>query len=120
MKHVSSYALAAALGCVIVMASAMAGALGLERLPAPFVWRDVGLVYFLSALPLAASLAALLGRSWPLDQKAALVVAAEMAVLVMVPWLYVRPACGTMPLAWLASSSNRGLERPRSWFVVCS
>ena len=47
---------AVAAGIALVLATA-ANALGWHDFPAPFYWLDVALVYFLAALPLAATLA---------------------------------------------------------------
>jgi tetratricopeptide (TPR) repeat protein len=113
MKHISVYALAAAVACVTVIGYAASGALGWQSAPAPFVWRDVALVCFLAALPLAASLTALMVRTSRLDQQFAAVVAVEAIVLVLVPWLYIeaRLRNDTVRVAGLVEQSRFGEAR---------
>jgi len=86
-----AHAQAAAVGGAALAANAMAGVLGAApELPAPFVWRDVALVFFLAALPLAASLAtAALGRL-PWSNHSLVVLLVEAIVLLSVPRLYIR------------------------------
>ena len=58
--------LAAILGCAAIVASFVAENLAIWVVARPpFVWRDVALVYFLSALPAAAIISAALGQSAP-------------------------------------------------------
>jgi tetratricopeptide (TPR) repeat protein len=90
-RVLKAHALAAAVGGAALAANAIAGLLGAAtELPAPFVWRDVALVFFLAALPLAASLTtAALGRPvWTNHALAVLIV--EAIVLLAVPRLYIR------------------------------
>jgi tetratricopeptide (TPR) repeat protein len=63
----ATLALAAAVGAAVVCSLTLVGAMvPFEHSPAPFAWTDVALVQFLSSLPLAALIAALLrGRVGP-------------------------------------------------------
>jgi tetratricopeptide (TPR) repeat protein len=93
-RVLQAHALAAAVGGAALVANAMGGALGAApELPVPFVWRDVALVFFLAALPLAASLAtAVLGRL-PWSKHTLLILLVEAIVLLAVPRLYIRARC---------------------------
>jgi tetratricopeptide (TPR) repeat protein len=89
-----AHALAAVVACIAAGASALAGALGkLDAVPFPFVWRDVALVYLLSAMPLAASLAVVFTLRFASSQRILAVVALETLVLLIVPRLYIYARC---------------------------
>lgn len=116
MNHPSlqkTHALAAAVAIAVVGASAIVGSLGnWDACPAPFVWRDVALVFFLAALPLAATIAAVLrGLRW--SRHVAAVAALEIVVLVAVPQLYIRARCASdaARLAGLIEQSRLGEAR---------
>jgi tetratricopeptide (TPR) repeat protein len=71
-------------------ASVLAGAVGkLDAAPYPFIWRDVALVCFVSALPLAASLAVAWQLRFSLSKKVIVVIALEALALLGIPRLYI-------------------------------
>jgi tetratricopeptide (TPR) repeat protein len=86
---ISTHRLAIAIGVAAVAASAVVGGLGMsDAVPAPFYWRDVGLVCFLCALPLSASIAAVV-VSKRLPKHAPAMLLLEAIALLAVPSLYI-------------------------------
>jgi tetratricopeptide (TPR) repeat protein len=86
-----THTLAAVVAVVVFAIVSITSALGWHHFPFPFAWLDVALVYFLSALPLAASLTTVFwraGRVSPLRRTAA--VALEVVSLLLLPFLYVQ------------------------------
>lgn len=76
-------------GIALVLATA-ASAVGWQEFPAPFYWLDIAVVYFLAALPLAATLAsALLPQANKAQANLIAIVAFDIAALVCIPNLYV-------------------------------
>jgi tetratricopeptide (TPR) repeat protein len=64
-----------------------------DAVPAPFVWRDVALVYFLAALPLAATLATAVTAKLQWSAHSLVILLVESIVLLAVPQLYIRARC---------------------------
>jgi tetratricopeptide (TPR) repeat protein len=87
-----THLLAAAVGSVAIALSVVVGFAGWDNAPLPFVWRDVALVCFLAALPLAASIAASLAGRVPWVRITALTFL-ELTILVIVPQLYISARC---------------------------
>jgi tetratricopeptide (TPR) repeat protein len=97
-----AHALALIAAAAIAALSALAASRGtLDGAPYPFVWRDVAVVYLLSALPLAASLAAACQMAYFTRREShadafwppIALVALEIAVLAAVPRLYIEARC---------------------------
>jgi tetratricopeptide (TPR) repeat protein len=87
---IQTHALAAAVGGILLLACAIAGSLGQwNELPAPFIWLDVALVYFLCALPLAASVAALVTTRLRWSNHLLAIIGLETIVLAAIPQLYI-------------------------------
>lgn len=76
-------------GVALVLATG-ANAAGYCEFPAPFYWLDVALVYFLAALPMAATLADALSERSGGRRQLFSILAFEIVVLVFVPNFYVR------------------------------
>jgi tetratricopeptide (TPR) repeat protein len=88
-----AHAFAAAIAGATLAVTALAAAFGWRDLPAPFVWLDVAVVYFLAALPLAASFAAAALLQLPLRRSSLVLLGVEAVVLVLIPRLYIQARC---------------------------
>jgi hypothetical protein len=89
-----AHALAAAVAGVVLGGSAIAsGIFGWREMPVPFVWLDVAVVYCLSALPLAASLAVAALLQLPCRKTSLVVLGFEALVLLFVPQFYIHARC---------------------------
>jgi len=89
-----AHALAAFAGGAALCSMAIATGLGApDAMPAPFIWRDVALVYFLAALPLAATLAAAVTAQLQWSSHSWAILLFETIVLLAVPQLYIRARC---------------------------
>src|SRR5262245_15605596 len=89
---VKTHLLAAGTGGVAIVLNAIGGFAGWDHAPQPFVWRDVAMVFFVSALPLAATISVVLLRHAQLMHVAAILML-EFAVLIAVPQLYIQARC---------------------------
>src|SRR5262245_20740032 len=84
------HSLAAIIAGATLALAAFASALGWHEFPAPFFWLDVAVVYFLAALPVAASLVAAVWRQLDGNRRRQLgSIVLELTVLLLLPWLYV-------------------------------
>jgi len=81
-----THTLAAAVGLAAIAGVSIATALNYTALPAPFFWLDVAVVYFLAALPLAASLSAIICRR---HEGARGLLTAELIAVLLIPQLYI-------------------------------
>jgi tetratricopeptide (TPR) repeat protein len=98
MKHdrflIHAHTMAALAAAAALLASAIAGGVWkYDAAPPPFIWRDVALVCFLSALPLAASFAALLQLRFSFSKHLLALLALETLVLLVIPRLYIHARC---------------------------
>lgn len=80
-------------GCALAAGAIASGGLGYKSAPWPFVWLDVAVVCFIAALPLAALLTIALFHKRPRHGAVLAVCALELAVLIVVPRLYIHARC---------------------------
>jgi tetratricopeptide (TPR) repeat protein len=88
-----SHALAAVVAGLALAAAALAAAFGWDELPPPFIWLDIAVVYFLAALPLAASLVTAVLFQLPRRQTTFPILLVESVTLVFLPQLYIHARC---------------------------
>lgn len=88
-----SHALAAVIAGLALAAAAHATAVGWDRFPPPFVWLDVAVVYFLAALPFAASLATAALFQLPRRRTTFVILLVESVTLIFLPQLYIHARC---------------------------